>query len=204
MAQITQGFRSILSLPLVYSTFQLMMGAHQFRTNFVSNHVRPFLDMSLLDIGCGPADILAYLPKINYWGYDISESYILMARATYKDRGHFYCKLLQSEDLDRLPQFDLVLAIGLLHHLDGSDALEVMGLAYRALRPGGRLITVDPCIDSTQNAISRFLVGKDRGQNVREKKGYEMLAASVFKDFNAEVQHQAWIPYTRCIMECTK
>lgn len=204
MAQTTNGVRAVLSHPRVYSSFQSLMGAHKFRTNFVSQFVRPFSGMAILDIGCGPADILAYLPIVNYWGFDISEGYIAQARNTFGTRGHFHCKQLQVDDLNGLPKFDVALSIGLLHHLDDPVALNVLLLAYQALKPGGRLLTVDPCLDPAQSSIARFLVRNDRGQNVREKSGYEALALGVFKAPKVEVRHQAWIPYTHCIMECEK
>lgn len=204
MAQITTGVRAILSHPTIYSAFQSLMGAKKFRTNFVSQRVHPFPGMTILDIGCGPADILAYLPDVNYWGYDISEAYIERAQNAFGERGHFHCKQLLPEDLNGLPKFDLVIAIGLLHHLDDQVALNVLQLAHQALVPGGRLLTVDPCLDSSQNFIARFLVQNDRGQNVRSRSGYETLALNVFTAPNAKVSHQAWIPYTHCIMECSK
>ena len=204
MAQIINGVRAILSHPRVYSSFQLLMGGHKFRMNFASQLVRPFPGMAILDIGCGPADILAHMPSVGYWGFDISEAYIEKAQKTYENRGRFYCKLLEAQDLENLPKFDVVLAIGLLHHLDDAEACKVLQLAHQALRPQGRLLTVDPCLDSTQNPIARFLIRSDRGQNVRDKAGYESLAGKVFSSFSATVRHQAWIPYTHCIMECTK
>lgn len=204
MAQITHGVRAILSHPLIYSSFQSLMGAHKFRTNFVARSIRPFDGMALLDIGCGPADIVAYLPQMDYWGFDISEAYIQKAQAKFGSRGHFHCKELRSEDLAALPKFDVALAVGLLHHLDDPVALEVLRLAHQALKPGGRLLTVDPCLDPSQNAIARFLVRNDRGQNVRIRTAYENLAAQVFDNVKAEVSNQAWIPYTHCIMECTR
>lgn len=204
MAQITNGVRAVLSHPRVYSSFQSLMGAHKFRTNFVTQFVRPFSGMAILDIGCGPADILAYLPNIEYWGFDISEQYIERAGNAFGTRGHFRCKQLQVDDLDELPKFDVALAIGFLHHIDDQVALNVLQLAHQALKPGGRLLSVDPCLEPSQSFIARFLVRHDRGQNVRDKGGYEALALSVFKAPNVVVRHQAWIPYTHCIMECQK
>lgn len=204
MAQITDGVRAVLSNPRVYSSFQSLMGAKKFRTNFVARFVRPFPRMAILDIGCGPADIRAYLPDVNYWGFDISEAYIERAINTFGKQGHFYCKQLQIKDIDGLPRFDVALAIGLLHHLDDQVAINVLHLAHQALKPGGRLLTVDPCFDPSQSSIARFLVRHDRGQNVRDKEGYEALALKVFNAPKAAVSHQAWIPYTHCIMECQK
>lgn len=204
MGQITKGVRSVLSHPSVYSSFQLLMGAHKSRIEFVSEYVRPVPGMTILDIGCGPADLLAYLLNVDYWGFDISEQYIGKARERYGHSGHFFCRRLRKQDIDGLPRFDVVLAMGLLHHLDDSPAHEVVQLAWAALKPGGRLLTKDPCLDPAQNWISRFLIRNDRGRNVRDKRGYEALVETVFEKPTVDVRHRAWIPYTHCIMECTK
>lgn len=204
MAQVTHGIRAILSSPAVYSFFQLLMGAGRSRRSFVLNYVRPFAGMTVLDVGCGPADILDYLPDVDYWGYDISEPYIAMANTRFGPRGRFNCKQVELRDLEKLPKFDVVLALGLLHHLDDSVAVSVVQLAYEALKSGGRLLTVDPCLDSSQNSIARFFVRNDRGQNVRNKMEYQSLAENIFSSPRVEVRNQAWIPYTHCFMECRK
>ena len=204
MAQVTYGVRAILSHPFVYSAFQSLMGAHRSRQNFVANYVKPFTGMRILDVGCGPADILDYLPDVDYWGYDISEAYIAQAKSRFGQRGRSNCKQLQLDDLAVLPKFDVVLALGLLHHLDDSVAVGVLQLALEALHQGGKLLTIDPCLDPSQNPVARFLVRNDRGQNVRNKEEYHVLAGKVFSSLHVEVRHQAWIPYTHCLMECQK
>lgn len=204
MTQITHGVRAILSHPFFYSALQSVMGAHKARHNFSVNYVKPFPGMKILDIGCGPADILDYLPNVDYWGYDISEAYVAKANKRFRQRARFNCKQLQFEDLAKLPKFDVVLALGLLHHLDDSLALVVLQLAHEALKPGGRLLSVDPCLDPSQNAVARFLVRNDRGQNVRNKEGYKALAVKAFVSIRIIVHNQTWIPYTHCLMECLK
>lgn len=204
MAQVTSGIRAIFSSPAIYSAFQNIMGARAFRIRFVEEFVRPFPGCTILDIGCGPADILAHLPEVNYQGFDVSDAYIARARARFGQRGKFCCKELVRSDVEKMPQADIVLALGLLHHLDDATALHVMRLAFQALKPGGRLLTFDPCFDAGQNPVSRFLVGIDRGQNVRTKAGYESMANTVFESPRVEVRHRAWIPYTHCFMECTR
>lgn len=202
MAQITSGIRAILSIPVVYSCFQSLMGAHKSRRSFVAKYVRPFPGMRILDIGCGPADILAYLEDVQYCGFDIDQAYIEQAQKKFGARGTFCCAEFTLDKVRELPQFDVVLASGLLHHLDDRTAVNLLKLASRALRPGGRLITIDPCIDPSQNFISGFLVRHDRGQNVRTKQGYEKLVDNLFSSSRATVSHIAWVPYTHCIMEC--
>lgn len=204
MGQITNGIRAVLSIPFVYSSFQIVMGARKFNQEFATERIRPFSGMNVLDVGCGPAEILTCLPDVNYWGFDISKPYIAQAQKRFGNAGNFQSKQLQKADLTSLPKFDAVLALGLFHHLDDEVAVEVMKLASQALRPGGRLISVDPCVDPSQNIISSFLISKDRGQNVRDKRGYTSIGRQVFPNRVVQVVHKAWIPYTHCFMECTK
>lgn len=204
MAQITSGVRAIFSSPLIYSAFQNIMGAHDVRTTLVEEFVRPVSGCAVLDIGCGPADILAHLPDVDYCGFDISDAYIARANKRFGQRGRFFCQTLAQSDVEKMPKVDIVLALGLLHHLDDESAISVLRLASQALKPGGRLLTFDPCFDVEQNIVARFLVGIDRGQNVRTKAGYESIASAVFESPQLEVRHRAWIPYTHCFMECTR
>jgi SAM-dependent methyltransferase len=195
---------SVFSNPTVYSAFQNLMGAHQLRKMFVTEYIRPAVNCSILDIGCGPADILEHLPRVNYVGYDISPLYIAKASERFGGQGVFRCQELKNSDIEAMQSVDIVLAMGLLHHLDDDVAVDVMKMASRALKPGGRLLTFDPCIDKGQNFLARFLVTNDRGQNVRTKVGYESLASRVFEAPRVEVRHRAWVPYTHCFMECIR
>lgn len=204
MAQITSGIRAIFSSPFVYSAFQNIMGARGVRTTLVEEFVRPDSGCAILDIGCGPADVLAYLPEVDYRGFDISDAYIARANKRFGTRGEFRCQELTRSDVEKMPKVDIVLALGLLHHLDDESAIAVLQLAFLALKPGGRLLTFDPCFDAEQNFVSRFLVGIDRGQNVRTGAEYESIASAVFVSPRIEVRHRTWIPYTHCFMECTR
>jgi len=204
MGEVNHGLRSILSTPYFYSLFQSLMGAHKFRKKFTRTKIKPFEGMKVLDVGCGPADIISYLPNVEYWGFDISSDYIRSAQKKFGSCGNFFCKQFQLKDLVELPSFDVVLAIGLLHHLGDSEVVDLLNLFSQALKSGGKLLTVDPCFDPGQNPIARFLVVNDRGQNVRDRIGYSRLASQVFNSVLIEVKHQAWIPYTHCFMECYK
>lgn len=204
LSQVTTGLRRILGSPVVYSAFQYLMGARNGWRQLVNVYIRPDVGMRILDIGCGPADLLEYLGKIEYWGFDISEDYIEHAKRKYGSRGKFFCQLLNASDLVTMPQFDRVVLSGVLHHLDDAEASKLLALSFQALRPGGWLIAVDPCFADGQNPIARYLIECDRGKNVRVASAYEMLARPAFDMVNAEVRHKRWIPYTHCYMKCVK
>jgi len=205
MSQITSGIRAIFSCPRVYDGFQNLMGASRGRQELINDFIRPTPGMRLLDIGCGTAQILRFLPEdVHYCGYDISQRYIDSAQLRFGTRGHFHCGRLDALQLDRFPKFDLVIAVGVLHHLDDGEATGLFELASRALTPNGRVVTIDPCFAEGQNPIARFLIANDRGQNVRNAEAYCELPRSNFTDIGWQLRHRRWIPYTHLVMECKR
>lgn len=205
MSQITSGIRSMLSHPAVYDVLQNILGAKRTRRDLVDTFVKPSAQSRILDIGCGTAEILAYLPEtISYWGYDISNEYIDAAKSRFGKRGHFFCGELDRHALSYLPKFDVILAIGVLHHLDDNVAEQLFSLIGDALQDGGRLITIDPCFAEGQNPLAKYLIRRDRGQNVRDMNGYHSLANKNFRQVHGTLRHRNWIPYTHWIMECSK
>ena len=203
MAQVTTGIRAVLSHPLVYNTLQSLMGAEKVRARIVRDHVRPFPGMRILDLGCGTAEILRLLPTdITYVGYDMSAEYIAAARKRFGGRGTFHCRLLEEAEIAMLEPFDLVLGIGVLHHLDDATARQFMVVAHSALARGGRIYTLDPCYAPGQSSIARFLISRDRGQHVRDVEGYRDLPRGLAAEVTGTLVHQSWIPYTHWNMEC--
>lgn len=205
MGQIITGIRSILSYPWVYDALQNLMGAKKIRRELVSEFIRPQSHCHLLDVGCGTGIMLSYLPEsIHYWGYDINPIYIDSAKKQFAGRGQFNYGLLTRETLITLPKFDVVLAVGVLHHLEDDEAKTFFSLAHEALKEDGRTITLDPCFVSGQNSIAHYLIRHDRGKNVRDSNSYLALAAPNFRNISGFLRHRTWIPYTHWIMECRK
>ncbi len=190
----------LLSIPALYDLSQNLMGARKNRMHFVQNFIQPFSGMRILDIGCGTAKILDFLPHdIQYFGFDLSNRYILEAKKQYGDRATFQCQSVTTALLNNLGSFDVVLALGVLHHLTDSEAESLALLASSALKPGGRLLTFDGCYIPEQNPIARFLLSIDRGRFVREPRGYTSILEKAFAEVNYQVIHRKPIPYTHFI-----
>ncbi|OIO68108.1 MAG: hypothetical protein COW19_01860 [Zetaproteobacteria bacterium CG12_big_fil_rev_8_21_14_0_65_55_1124] len=205
MTQITSGFRAIFSHPAIYNMAQRMVGAERARRMLVRDYFPPMQGKSMLDIGCGTAEILRHLPEqMEYSGFDASESYIAEARRAFGNRGSFRAELVSAATLGSMQQFDVVLAFGLLHHLDDSDAASLFRLAAQALKPDGMLITMDPVFAPGQHPLARWMISRDRGRCVRSPDGYQALARASFPLVNHHLRHDMLnIPYSHTIMQCT-
>jgi SAM-dependent methyltransferase len=200
IAQLTRGLGS----PAGYRVFRRFVGGESVWRLYLAEYVRPAPGEKVLDIGCGPADVLEYLPKVDYLGLDISPEYITSARKRFGTRGRFVCEDIGRVTLEEeVGSFNLVLATGVLHHLDEIHAGALLGLARRALRPGGRLITFDGCYVPEQSRAARWLLSHDRGKFVRTAPEYLRLVSRWFTNIEPHVRHDLLrIPYTHLIMRC--
>lgn len=201
------NLRSILEQPSVYKLFSALVGAQYSVSTFVKQYVRPAAGDRILDIGCGPGKILDHLPQVDYFGFDFSPSYIASATRRYGHRGQFFCQRVSEAQvfLEQPESFDIVLAIGVLHHLDDAEALQLFEIARHALKKGGRLVTYDGCYVPGQSRAATYLLSRDRGRFVRDEKGYTSLARSRFDEVRTSIRDDLLrIPYTHIIMECVK
>jgi cyclopropane fatty-acyl-phospholipid synthase-like methyltransferase len=206
MAQTTTGVRSILSAAVIYDLFQRVVGADSLRATVASDYLLIGPHHRILDIGCGTAEILRFLPDdVEYVGFDASPEYIESARTRFGSRGTFFAKLVTDADLGALGQFDLVVAMSVLHHLSDPEAEHVFTLGARALADGGRMFTNDPCLTPGQSRIARAVIERDRGRNVRSPEGYRALAARQFEQVTAVVRHDMLhIPYSHALLTCAE
>ena len=60
---------------------------------FILKQIKLDRNSRILDIGCGPAQILEQIPRCDYYGYDIDQRSIQYAKKKYRQKNyHFYCK----------------------------------------------------------------------------------------------------------------
>ena len=206
MAQITSGIRSIFSHPMVYNTFQILVGASHARTTFVDDYLGMKNGSRLLDVGCGTAELLQHLPEITFYvGFDVSVKYIESAKRSFCHRhAEFVAEQCTGTTLAPYEPFDRVVATGLLHHLDDCEVIHLFQLTKGKLKDDGFFVSIDPCYIDNQSLISKMLVDHDRGKNVRTLCDYKRLTESVFK--NVDIHHRndlLRIPYDHAILVCS-
>ena len=200
------GLLRWLKVPFLYNAFQAAVGATTLRRRLIERYVRPKSGDKVIDIGCGPAPALHWLPDVKYVGLDINPECIALAQRTYGSRGTFVVGDPQSVQGDsRFRDADIVMLFGVLHHLDDQDAAYCFRFAHDALKERGRFMSYDPCWMPNQGAISKYLMSMDRGRNIRNEQQYRELAATVFENVVASRDTKPLrIPYVSIILECEK
>lgn len=205
MSEEQHGVRATLKIPRVYEFFVSLLGDSRVRETLTTSFIRPFDGAKVLDIGCGPGLMVPYLRNTEYYGYDVSEEYINAARHRFGDGYRFEQARVSNTNLPHSNYFDVVIAVGLLHHLDDAEAEDLFQLALSALAPNGRLVTFDGCYEPGQPRVAKWLLDRDRGKHVRDEHGYTRLAKRSFSSVQATVHRDLLrIPYTHITLVCTK
>ncbi len=204
--ELNIGLYAILRHPVVYFLFEKLMGSNHKYKMYTDWFIATLRHIRMLDIGCGTGSILDFLPEhTDYVGYDSSAAYIDYAKKKYGHRAKFYNKRVSKMDLMSSDLFDVVLADGLLHHLNDGEAEQLFKIGYDALKPQGFMLTVDPVLTEEQNFVARLIASNDRGQHVRFPHEYETLARISFSQVeNHIVENIGKRPQTGCIIKCTK
>jgi len=160
-------------------------------------------------MGCGPADVLAHIPKSigEYVGFDMNSEYIASAKSRWEGRSEcsFISHNIEGPLALQTGYFDLVMAISLVHHLADPSALRLFDLASNALKPHGVLVTIDPVYSKNQHWFAKWLISIDRGRAVRTAQGYRDLASHDFARIEeAELNDMLHVPYSHFVMRCYK
>ena len=199
VSEATTGLYGLLRSPWIYELVQTIFGAEKDRTIFARDHIGARSGDRVLDIGCGPGELVRYLPAITYVGYEPNLAYIERANIRFPN-AEFHAKLFEESDLPRHAPFDIAILSAVLHHMNDDEAMTLFRMLKRALKPGGRVVSQDPVFIPDQNPIARFLISIDRGRNVRTPDDYCRLARSAFVNCYGKLMHRSLPPYTRWIM----
>jgi SAM-dependent methyltransferase len=199
-----RSIRSVLAIPIAYQLWWNIVGGPAWANVLLNQYVQPAVGARILEIGCGPGTIVRYLPPSDYLGFDLSPEYIELAKKRFP-KARFVCERVSQFLLANEEKFDVVLALGILHHLDDAEAQQLFQIAYDALKPGGKLVTFDGVYADGQSSAARWLLARDRGEYIRSEREYVGIASQVFSNIRPSVRHDLLrIPYTHLILECIR
>lgn len=197
--------KKVLNYAFFYKLFKFIVSGN-YSKKFAKEYIKAKNFDNILDIGCGTSEILNYLPKkCNYTGIDINQNYIKKAKQIHNNKGTFIVGSFEEITKLNKDQYDLILCIGLLHHLNDDEIINLLTESKKLLKMNGRLITFDGCYTKNQPWIKKKILSMDRGKFVRDTKSYCKLIDYVFPNNNYNITNNLInIPYTHIIFECVK
>ncbi len=201
---LVQTLHPILSFGPMYRMAMNLFGNLDARKSYVDLYVRPKKGDRVVDLGCGPCEILECLPAVDYVGVDFEPHYIADAQKRFGERGNFICADIADLKPGIFPPADIILVTGVIHHLDDEVARHMLTVARSLLKETGRLVSLDGCfLESGQHPFDTWMLSNDRGKFVRKRPEYERLAGEVFPHVKSSVHSNLLrFPYTHIIMEC--
>lgn len=189
-----------MEIPLIYDLFTYGLAREASQNWFANSVIRPTRGQRILDIGCGTATVLTQLGDVSYLGIDHNSEYINKARARFGDKGNFHCIDINDATFKDFGMFDIVLLLGVLHHLRDHEVNTLMQAIPSVLNPDGVMVTFDCSIVSGQHLIARLLAKLDRGRYARSPEQYRDLLERQFEIETEIVRHDLLkVPYTHVI-----
>ena len=191
----------LLGTSFGFKLFKRMVASDRAMGVFADEYIRATPDQRVLDVACGLGDMLEYLPDVSYTGIDTNSDYIATATRRHgSERARFICASTDDLPSLRLEEFDVALLISAMHHLTDVQVTSMIASIRQALKPGGRLITVDPVWEPDQRTTARLLIALDRGRYVRDLDGYARLLEKGFDDISFEIREDLLrLPYSYCV-----
>jgi len=176
----------ILNSAVLYRLIQNIIGgtrARKLAIQKLSSVINLAKDKSILDSGCGIGDVLRFLPNnISYYGIDLSSRYIKLAKATWGTRGKFFTgDICSAKTFFSKKSFDVVLFLGVLHHLNDVEAVNALWSARNCLKSTGIIFALEPAFIPRQSLVSRFFMNMDRGRYIRDIQEWKKLCSKSFK-----------------------
>ena len=189
---------------------QSTVGATNARRYFVEHFASLPEAAGVLDIGCGPGTLIPFLPRhvARYVGFDPNPQYIEVAKRRFGSDSHSFfeadCSTAGDWLAERGGRFNVILAAGVLHHLDDREVTELLDLAITYCEPDGFFASFDNAILPHENPIAAALIRVDRGEHVRPPFEYEMLLRAKFSSIKSELHRNLMrVPYPLVFFRAT-
>jgi len=193
----------LFGIPVVYQTFQ-KWAAGQHSAILARDYIDSTSTFKVLDVGCGPADIVEHIEYGEYVGLDLNPKYISTAQRKIYPNATFICADLDKLHSYNFGKFDRIILLGVLHHLSDTQVLKLLDTLTKHLAADGKLVTCDPAIETGQSRLARFLVTHDRGKFVRSSSQYREMLQQSFEVDSSDVRHDTLrVASTQFITSCS-
>jgi SAM-dependent methyltransferase len=133
----------------------------RYRSNIIKKLSGPNV-ANILDFGCGVGlgirPLREAFPACRIVGCDPSQESLALARASEPD-----CEFMEADAIEPGPQFDIVTAVSVFHHIAPSDRDGAFRYCFDRLKPGGHLFVFEhnPYNPVTRRLVARCPVDRD-------------------------------------------
>ncbi len=174
MSEINTGIRSVLKYGWIYRLSQSFFGEKKSKHFIIDNFfTRRTPNTVMLDMGCGAGNFAYFIPPgMRYIGFDPNKNYIDSAKRKFSSNSALTFlpgtanSLAVNDHIDD-ESIDYAVIHGVLHHLSDDEILPMYRLAERVLKPGGRLISLEPVWYQGQSLLNSWVMSLDRGKNIK-------------------------------------
>ena len=161
----------MLSNPVVFNLQQKLCNSYENVKTEFSDYFKEE-SLNILDLGCSTGIAgrgICDISKHKYIGIDITQEYIDFAR---KERPGVDYRVMDGRQLE-FPDhfFDIVMFVGVLHHMDNQTAEACLKEVRRTLKPTGFLLIAEP-VFTPNSLLSNAFLSLDRGKFIRESSQY--------------------------------
>jgi hypothetical protein len=138
---------SILDRSSIFDRWQKLVGAEDAKQWFLKAHVLRWMPIRVMEVGCATDALCRYLPSnVQYVGVDIDEGYVAAVRHGLPDRVFQHADVGDPITFEALPErSDLIIAFGLLCHLDGDQVRRCLEGCVGVLGNARTFLSVNPC-----------------------------------------------------------
>lgn len=128
---------------------------------------------TILDFGCGIGILAPLFPRKKYLGFDKDEKAIAFAKV--RNPGYSFI-VSDATNLKLNKKFDLIVVIGVLHHLDDQEAKAALKTIRFLLAKNGVVLIIEPIPPIYKwNILGYLLRASDKGHFVRKMQDYKKL-----------------------------
>ena len=191
----------LLHRPVAFAFFNFLINVNGRSDEIINDYIRPLPNNLVVDVACGNGEYSTKFKAAKYIGVDLNPAYIEYAQKHYSEYGKFVCA--DVSDLSSVlsgNKIDIVLLIGVLHHLTDDQAKSMLHDVSKHLAPTGRVISVDPVFTPDPGLTARLLAAADRGKYVRLINDHRRILEESLVVTQSEIRED-WlrIPYTHYV-----
>jgi len=184
--------RSLAGVPRLFDALRWMLeGGYRGHHGVIDRHLTSV--GRVLDLGCGTGIYASFFPPDSYVGADLNPAYIAAAAAKFP--GHRFVVQDGTRTSFEDSEFDACMISGVLHHLDESQATQLLEEAARVVRPGGRVVVWEDIPASWWNALGHVIHRLDLGNHIRSPEGYRELLKPRFTIIESERMRSGAMDY---------